>query len=120
MEPKVNYPAAQIQRAVSSTQLSTGASVVVSIPRTLDGFKPAFLRVCLSGTAAYMNTGQNTAVTAVTSGTIVTANEALWINSLGIGALAFLQIAPGGSAFASVAACEEGAIRPPVDTSGLG
>ena len=116
----INYPQAQIQRASATAQLSTGSSVVTRIPNTAAGYQPAFVRVAVSAGAAYVRMGSDTSTTAVTSDTIVTANEALWLSTLGNHAVAIIQAAPGGVANASISPCEEGALRPPVDTSGLG
>ncbi len=120
LKPVVNYPAAQIQKASGTAQLSTGASTVIRAPFTSAGFKPGFLRIAISNGSVYMRTGADTSTTAVTSDTIINSNEALWINALGVGAVALLQVAPGGVCFATVSACEEGGLRPPSDTSGLG
>lgn len=116
----INYPQAQIQRAAATAQLSTGASTVVRIPMTLAGFQPAFVRIAISNGAAYVRLGTDTSTTAVTSDSIVTTNEALWLSTLGAHAVALIQAAPGGVAVASVSPCEEGALRPTSDTSGLG
>lgn len=121
MQPRVNYPAAQIVNSVTAPQLSTSTSQVCVVPSTSAGGKPAFLRISISSGAAFVNCGQNTSVTATTADSIVTAYEALWLNTIGYGAVAFLQCAPGGAAFGSVDACEEGALAPSLQpTAGLG
>ena len=121
MQPKVNYPAAQIIASASSALLSTGASSVITVPRTAGGQKPAFIRIAVSQGSAYAQLVANTSVSATTSGSVVNASEALWLNTLGLGFVAFLQVNPGGVAVASVGVCEEGAIGGSQSaTSGLG
>jgi hypothetical protein len=121
MQPRVNYPAAQIVNSATAPMLATSSSQVVLIPPTSAGGKPAFIRIAISAGAAFVNCGQNTSTTATTADTIVTASEALWLNTIGYGAVAFLQTAPGGAAFGSVDACEEGALAPSGQpTPGLG
>lgn len=127
MPGNVNYPAAQIAGPSTATAaLSTSGSSVVRIPLTSAGFKPSYLRIALSAGAAHMRFGtavQDTSTTAVTSDTIISSNEALWLHTLGFAVVAFRQaVAAGGTigAVASVTPLEEGALRPPVDSSGLG
>lgn len=124
MAQQINYPSAQIiGGSVTTPALSTSASVVVKTPLASSGFKPSYLRISLTTGAAHVRFGMDTSITAVTSDTVITSNEALWINTLGFGAVAFRQAtASAGTAgeIGCVTPCEEGALRPPVDTSGLG
>lgn len=123
MEPKVNYPAAQIVGpGVTTPILTASSSSVIKAPTSSSGFKPAFFRISLSAGTAHVKWGANTAITAVTSDPIITSTEALWINSLGLSAFAAIHPPAGAvaGAYLNVVACEEGALRPPVDTSGLG
>lgn len=121
LHPTLNYPAATIVNAASALALSTGGSTVVSIPRTAGGQKAASVRIAISNGAAFVTLGANTSVTAVTGGSIVTSTEALWLNTVGMGAVGFIQAAPGGVAAVSVSACEEGALGPSQSaTPGLG
>ena len=120
MQPKVNFPAAQIVNSASTAQLSTSSSAAVAIPTTSAGFKPAFIRISVSAGAVYVNAGASTSVTSTTGDTIVTSNEALWLNTVGFGAVSFLQTAPGGVAFGNVSACEEGGLQPYAGTGPAG
>lgn len=119
INPRTSFPAASFSNGASTAQLSTGTSVAVAIATTLGGARPAYVRVSVSAGAAYVIAGTSTAVTAITSGTIVTSTEALWMNTNGLTAVAFLQTA-GGVAFGNVASLEEGAIRVPTQTSASG
>lgn len=116
MRPIVNYPAAQIVGpSVSSTALSTSASTVVRIPNASGGSKPSFVRVAISAGTAHVRIGTDTSTSAVTSDSIITSTEALWLNTLGLGAVAARQTtgsAGTAGAVISVSACEEGSISP--------
>ena len=127
MAQQINYPAAQIVGpSVSTPSLSTSASVVVRVPGSSSGNKAAYWRIALSNGAAHFRLGTtaaDTSTSAVTSDTVITANEALWVNTMGFGVVAFRQaLASAGTAgcVGNVTPLEEGALRVPIDTSGLG
>lgn len=122
INPRTSYPAAEIQRAAATPLLSTGAATQIAIPRTASGDKPAYIRVAISSGAAFVRVGVflDTSTTAVTSDSIVTSSEALWLNTFGGSAVSIIQVNPGGVAIASVSACEEGAVRVPLQTSASG
>lgn len=123
MESKVNYPAAQIVGpGTSFGAITASSSSVIKAPTGSSGSKPAFFRISITAGAAHVKWGANTAITAVTSDSIVTCYEALWINGLGVSAFAAIQPTAGAvaGAIVNVMPTEEGAIRVPVDTSGLG
>ena len=127
MGQQINYPAAQIVGpSVTTPPLSTSASVVVRVPVSSSGNKASYWRIALSNGSAHIRfgtTAADTSTSAVTSDTILTANEALWVNTMGFGVVAFRQaLASAGTAgcVGNVTPLEEGALRVPVDTSGLG
>lgn len=124
MRSVVNYPAAQIAATGSSMGPLSTTSTAVSTPLGGAGSKPAFFRIAISAGSAHVRLGSATSVTAVTSDTIVNASEALWINSLGYGAIAARQtVASAGTAGVTlvITPLEEGALRVPTsDGSGLG
>lgn len=128
INPRTSFPSYQ---AVPGTSLGTAplstTSTAVAVPLASSGFKPSYFRLAISAGACHFRGGTDTSITAVTSDTIITSNEALWINSLGIGGLAFRQAtASAGTANAvvTVTPLEEGALRPPgtgsPNTPGLG
>lgn len=123
MQPKVNYPAVQIVGPGASTGVITASSsTVLKAPTASSGYKPSFFRISITAGSAHVKWGANTAITAVTSDTVLSASEALYINGLGVNAFAAIQPAAGATAGAivNVMACEEGSLRPTSDTSGLG
>lgn len=116
MRTIVNYPSAQIVGpTVSTPALSTSSSAVVRIPNASSGNKPSFIRVALSAGSAHVRIGSDTSTTAVSSDTIITSTEALWLNTLGYGAVSVRQaLGSAGTAGAvvSVSPCEEGVLAP--------
>lgn len=117
MRPVVNYPAAQIVTKGGSAPLNSTNSTVVSIPITSSGGKPVFVRVALSAGAAYVRGGSTaTSATATTGDSIVSANEALYLNCVGMGAIAGLQIG-ATNAIMQVSPLEEGALSAPTVAS---
>ena len=108
MQPKVNYPAGQINARGISAALNSSNSVVMAAPITSAGYKAAYWRMQLSAGAAYVRIGASaSSVTATTGDTIITSNEALYINSLGANAVAGLQIG-STNAILQVSPLEEG------------
>ena len=121
--PKVNYPAAQIVGpGVTTPALTASSSSVIKAPTGSSGFKPAYFRITVTAGAAHVKWGQATSISAVTSDTLVNAGDALWLNALGINAFAAIHPLAGATAgsYVNVMPCEEGVLRPPVDSSGLG
>lgn len=117
MQPKVNYPAAQIVAHGTSAPLNSSTTTVVGIPRASSGGKPAFLRIALSAGAAYVRGATTaTAVSVTTADSIVTANEALYLNCVGMGAIGGLQIG-STNAIMQVAPLEEGVLDVPTVAS---
>lgn len=117
MQPKVNYPAAQIVAHGTSAPLNSSTTTVVGIPRASSGGKPAFLRIALSAGAAYVRGGSTaTSATVTTADSIVTANEALYLNCVGMGAIGGLQIG-ATNAIMQVSPLEEGVFDVPTVVS---
>lgn len=99
----------------ASIQTTSGASVVVQMPFTQDGHKPARVRLSLSSGAAFVRIGTAaTSLTAVTSDTIVTAYEALVLPTLGRNAIAALSAGAnaGKDGVLQIAALEDGVVIP--------
>ena len=122
MVAQVNYPAAQIVGpGVSTPALTASSSSVIKAPTGSSGSKPSYFRISSTG-LAHVRWGYSTAISATTSDSVVTPTEALWINGLGVSAFAAIQPTAGATAgsIVNVMPCEEGALRVPSDTSGLG
>ncbi len=117
MRPVVNYPAGQIVARGGSAPLNSTSSVVVSIPLTSGLSKPSFVRISLSAGAAYVRGGATaTSASATTGDSIVTSSEALWLNTVGMGAIAGLQIGNTNTVM-QVSPLEEGALSAPTVSS---
>lgn len=114
--PKTAYPAAALARGPGAALLTnTASSVVSSLPRTATGLKPSFIRVSVATTSGQiggvffrLGAAADTSTTAITSDTLVTSNEAAWLQTGGLGAFAALGIA--GATIVQVSACEEGGL----------
>lgn len=127
MTPKTSYPAGQIAAVGASIVMNSSSSVVMGLPSTIGGGKPAYVRVSVTSVAASANVAFGfvrlsptaTSATATTADTVVTANESLWLATLGMSAIAAL----GGPLLArvQVSPLEEGVIIPSAGlTPGLG
>lgn len=117
MQPKVNYPAAQIVAHGTSAALNSSTTVVVGIPVASSGGKPAFLRIALSAGAAYVRGGTTATSTSVTTAdSIVTSNEALYLNCVGLSNIGALQIG-ATNAILQVSPLEEGVLTAPTVAS---
>lgn len=117
MQPKVNYPASQIVARGGSAPLNSSTTVVVAIPVASSGGKPAFIRLALSAGAAYVRGAATaTSATATTGDSILTANEALYLNCVGMGAIGALQIG-STNAIMQVSPLEEGVLTAPTVSS---
>lgn len=117
LKANTSYPAAQIVTKGGSAPLNSSNSTVVSIPITSSGLKPAYVRVALSAGAAYIRGGMTaTSATATTGDSIVTTQEALWLNCVGLGAIAGLQIG-STNVIMQVSPLEEGALGAPTVAS---
>ncbi len=126
MRPVVNYPAGQIVARGGSATLNSSNSVVMGIPITSGGIKPSFVRVSIAktdgsvGGAAYVRGGATATSTSATTGdSIVTSQEALWLNTVGMGAVAGLQIGNTNTVL-QVSPLEEGALGAPTVASVVG
>ncbi len=116
-KPTTNYPAAQIVTKGGSAPLNSSTTTVVSIPITSSGLKPSYVRIALSAGAAYVRGGPTaTSTTATTGDTIVTTNEALWLNCVGLAAIGGLQIG-NTNAIMQISPLEEGALGAPTVAS---
>lgn len=99
----------------ASIQTASGASLVVQMPFTQDGHKPARVRLSLTSGAAFVKIGVTaTSLTAVTSDTIVTAYQALIVPTLGRNAVAALSAGAnaGKDGILQITALEDGTMIP--------
>lgn len=108
IKPILSVPVSTIVRRGGSALLNSSVTQVVEIPSDSSGKSPAFVRVALSAGAAYVAISTAaTSATATTGHTIVTANEALWMNCVGLKAIGGLQIG-NTNAIMQVSPLEEG------------
>lgn len=127
MTPKTAYPAAQIAAVGASIVMNSSSSVVMALPNSVAGVKAQYIRLSCVPVASSANVSFGyvrlsptaTSATATTADTVVTANESLWLATLGMSAIACL----GGPNLArmQVSPLEEGVIIPSAGlTPGLG
>lgn len=99
----------------ASIQTASGASLVVQMPFTQDGHKPARVRLSLTSGAAFVKVGINaTSLTAITSDTVVSTYAPLIIATLGMNALAALSAGAnaGKDGILQITALEDGTMIP--------
>lgn len=115
-KPILSVPIQTIQAVGGSAPLDTGSTTVVSIPFTASGNKPMFIRIALTAGAAHVRLNRNaTSATAVTGDTVITANEVLYLNCVGMNALA--AVAATVPARIQISPLEEGQLSPPTVSS---
>lgn len=102
---------AQITTKGTSAPLDTGSTVVLMLPRTAGGFKPQYVRISAAANPAYVRLGITASTATVTTGdSIVTSGEALWLNTLGMDAIAVRAISVPG--IIQISPLEDGVIIP--------
>lgn len=117
----VRFPVSQIIKRGASAPLDTGTTVVIAIPFTASGAKPSFIRIAVSANSAYvaLNTAA-TSATATTGDSIVTSTEALYLNCLGMNAVAARGASTPSASFIQISPIEDGVIAPPTVASVVG
>lgn len=127
MSPRVGFPASQIVSPGASVLTNTSSSVVAALPTAQGGARPAYVRVsCFqlgtapTAAAAHVRLSPTaTSATATTSDTICYSSESLWLNTVGMNAIAALGVT--GNVRVQISPIEEGVIiSSGQPTAGLG
>lgn len=125
--PKTSFPAFTVAAVGASALTNTASSVAVAIPTTQNGQRPAYVMVSCFQLAATPNlvgvhvrlAPTASSATATTGDTIVTSQQGVWLNTVGMNALAALGIT--GNVRVQVAPLEEHVIvSSGQPTAGLG
>lgn len=126
VNPRTSYPAFTVAAHGSTVLTNTSASVAVAMPTTQNGQRPMYVFVSAfqlgnSPTVAAAHiffSPTATSATATTGDTIVTSQQGIWFNTLGMNAMGALGIT--GNVRVQVSPLEDAVVVPSTQASGLG